>query len=685
MALEPLTLDDCHLLKRYDPDGGAEVVQIYEDCRGALEAIQQHASYMLQNSDLEGLLSKAREKLTQPRYQVGLLGFFQSGKSTTLNRLLGFGIDDLQAPAKEGGKGRATTAVPTRVTHRPPGQPDDSRLEYLRKKEVDSLLRELRNMISDLPFSEEPDSIKLVSSIRKEPKFQSMGNTHHQPLRHLFWLLKSLDAGGRNRLSPDDGPRKQERIKYEDRNTIVNHPGEKPDPANVIDETTKKIYLLESVCLTSERCPEDLEIIDLPGLGSVNVKDNLCTESFVQVKDSRVDGALIFCDPFHLDDASVTSFAQKLKEAWGNLTGRAWMCFCQMDRVEPDSLVRIGKDPSLLENMRKFLTDYGFPPNQAVFITNFPDQLKEEARNPEAGLAQLDGKPFNDAWSDLYPNGGIKHLKKVVFEQMPQQVAKGIVRQWTKTLTGLAKNLASDGRVALGQVKEPRALQLGNIALNRLTSGITALQESRELKGRDELRGELEEGLNDLGLDPSALNRHGDLGKYFPMHAKFLQSRMQKHIREMLSDAFSQQCDLIEQAEAGGALDGLPNAKEGLVVAWEDFRTRDRDRYVHIIDDNLFPSFVVNGLFDGLQAHEAPFTGEEYIGVLKEKIGLVSRQAVQALQERMIDHLWRLVDDLRMFLEIDLSQQTAVQDEEFKRQIETFSLKYGQNENGAGK
>src|SRR5947209_7835266 len=107
---EPLIEGDCALLKKFSDQLPPLLAEFNRAVKAGRLLAERFPAELEQEAPRKALhrLAQARTALTTPRFKVGFLGRFQSGKSTTLNNLLGQTISGV-------GAGGACTSIVTRL------------------------------------------------------------------------------------------------------------------------------------------------------------------------------------------------------------------------------------------------------------------------------------------------------------------------------------------------------------------------------------------------------------------------------------------------------------------------------------------------------------------------------------------------------------------------------------------
>lgn len=244
------------------------------------------------------------DRLKSPGFPVAFLGAFSAGKSTIINAILG---EDILPQAT-----KSFTAIPTLISR---GSPQRAVIHYLGEAEreelknlyVEEISKELRRPIADYLKLERSELLRrLESDIDQHVK--QLGTFGKQK---FFDELKILIKGWK-KLNGDI-----KEIKLED---LPHYVTEDYDDVLFVDKA--------ELFLTHADIPENITLVDLPGLGVVNPRHRKVTKSYVE-NDAKA--FVISMKVFHLLEGEEIELLAEINSQRQKVLQRAFWAINQWD------------------------------------------------------------------------------------------------------------------------------------------------------------------------------------------------------------------------------------------------------------------------------------------------------------------------------------------------------------------
>lgn len=427
MSLPILKPDDCRFMRSEHVERYNRIAAFLEKCREPLSDQGQEESVQV----LEARMQALADKMSLDRFRIGFIGPSQVGKSFTVANFLGVSRDESPTPE---GKGEAMTSAPTRVRRAAPGTtgPGRVQLHYMLRDEFRTRVNNICTHpdLAYLEITPHHDPARILEAVRSVRDRVRPGD-----LKTYQYLIRVLQSGIRygTWLAETEAGRKSVAGSYENRRLYV--ADEYPDaPEN------QHLLLKEVVIdLASDVLPEDLEIIDLPGMGTLRKSDDEVTRAFLP----QLRGAFIFQKCHQLDEGAVGTLLNALHvEYKEKLQGRIWYVVTFLDNLNP-AQVKAGQD-TILDLIGKRIELYGLRADRNVLLVGNeyyqeivrkgPDGRKRSPGETEHGWRQGPGgvpEPIEsmsrpEALSKLYTEvlktGGIPLLREVATTQVRNSV-----------------------------------------------------------------------------------------------------------------------------------------------------------------------------------------------------------------------------------------------------------------------
>jgi len=639
-----LTSQACPLLQKHG--GGADdLVQLFN--KAANELLQLKA-----DAELGGLfrtpefqreivtaLTAVRGEMVRQRYTVGFIGLSQAGKSTSVNNILAEEVC-------KSGSGVATSSQPARLL-RSAGRSLD--VIYLRTEDYE---RRRLKLAQEIGLASPGADAELLEQIKNDSVFAEVYDKPRLKKDREF-LAQFIHAANKHRdyLLPEG--KIQDRLPYDDRMKYTTHSKEGgPNQTLLLKEA---VFHLDLATI-----PDELEICDLPGLGSERTIDDIVTFEYLP----DLNGTLLFVNAaMNLKDVSLTNAINKVRKVFeGDISGRAWIVFTKLDGLT-DNYFRPGTD-NIFAGVMDILKDQQIPATQVCFVSNelFKEVASEPTENKLAYAAkrmkQTAAKPIPEtcppdlvpAWEALLADGGIGRVRSLITSEVGRSLAGQIRADVIKRLGRFEKDLAhriaaEKTRVAGGsqlyeKVGTCRAVVMDLArSLVDQPSGFGMLQQAEEFRSR--LRGFLDNPETKrvlAAIDPAKLPGE------FTMHTRILSQTFKTELSTRIIDP--------TYAQLAGRLDDLPkvpiNGHATCRDAWQTFREEDRAAEAWATE---LPDFGGREMLDWLTyaaANDDTITGLVYQDMMGEKINAVVHQTMHLLRGRLKDRLNGIVQELEL-------------------------------------
>jgi GTPase Era involved in 16S rRNA processing len=294
------------------------------------EAYDAAAPYLGVTDDFKHFVNRKRtwlERLKSPEFPVAFLGAFSAGKSTIINAVLG---DDILPQAT-----KSFTAIPTLIRK---GRADRAVIHYLDESQRDELKNLYVEEISkELRKSSDAyrklDKSELLGALEKDIEYykSQFGSFNKQK---FFDELKALIKGW-NKLG---GAVKEITL------------AELPD---YVTEDYEDVLFVDQaeVFLKNVNIPENVVLVDLPGLGVVNPRHRKVTKSYVE-NDAKA--FVIAMKVFHLLEGEEIELLAEIHGQRKRVLQRAFWTINQWDVLSGQ------QKKEELANFAQKIEDYGF-------------------------------------------------------------------------------------------------------------------------------------------------------------------------------------------------------------------------------------------------------------------------------------------------------------------------------------
>ena len=598
-------------------------------------------------AEVRGELSRLADVMTKKRFFIGFIGPSQVGKSATVCNLLS--VDEENAPTPQGSSG-PTTSVPTRTVPKPPGPGVENSisLHYFSKAEFLKRVCAICDLVK-IRFDED------LSQIREAAVLKQQENPHFKAA-DMEVLLKLIDAA----LAFTEVLEKEGRVEqgvWKDRRIYATH-----------QNTPSKYTLLREVSIefVTDAVSPEVEMIDLPGIDVDKGSDARLTLAFVQ----DLDGAFMFQQGQQVKSASIATLAEKMREFHGRTLGeRIWMVVTRCDALnELQTQGPRDRDdqPTMFCHLAELMKQQGIKGGNVHFVGNeyYHQRLKEglgethrasdalASRYPTVLQFEADGRPIipercarNEGqvapWGQFVLNGGIPALRETMQTKVADSVREQTRLKITQRIVGVIDKLTGALQAAEQQ------------------SGMTV----EEMMRAAHWSGELDRMADEIVRDPkysqdAATAIAATLGVVISNWGKPTRGGLAENHKNLagmlthagLHEATDQTAKVVKlvkgelekrsQSQPPPKATGLPTPVEHWSTVAASFLDLGKTA-----DGQPFRGPI----FDGIREDSNPVTeggqqmgADDYLAVMRSKVGRVSRVFVSRLVHEMQGHIHRL-------------------------------------------
>jgi hypothetical protein len=659
--------NDCPLLPENRKSG---LIDAVNDVSSKLEELKTNAngmeSFIEEIKEYDERLGIIKTKITRKFYRVGFLGTTQAGKSTTFNNILN--VSKANAPAKSG-VGDATTAAPSRLRR---CNPDQIGLYVNFMNASDFEIRKKR-LVKHLNLSEiltEKELIDLCRDYRK--KLKNGDIIPGISLVNILSLETLLLSKKENHTRLQNGiTRTRIEANYNDRENYLNHINN--NNTEPIPSEKRLIWEVE-INFPNEVLPSNIEILDLPGLGSGKYHDDCVTLDILEkTGEEGLDGALVFIRSIQQNNDSVNKVLETLQNTWGRrFKGRVWLVFSQFDALTEE---HINNNPNWFDETKKICNDYNIPQNCIFFTGNIvysriqtylketptvdQNTIFEIARTGTIHNLPLDAKPFTDTierfnagnqpinfkpvLENYYLNGGIEYLRNAIINDLSKMIGEEVADD----VQNLTKLLRSDIESSL-RILERRRNQTNEDLKNANTCSKQMHNIVRTIKkGMPEFKEattKIRNSLQASALEHALVDDLADMVPdqipvRFPVIAKVLDN---KACNLLIDEGVDRIYNSIKTQIQDLPIFPICN-HDSIQLAWQHFQNNDSDAPSWKED---VPVFNQPELINAITGAANPLDGDQFKILLENKMDVVTLVSMFRLQERVMTHLGKINRDL---------------------------------------
>jgi cellulose biosynthesis protein BcsQ len=578
------------------------------------------------------------ERIQKHRCRIGLFGPPQSGKSTTVNHLLG--VPHAAGPTLAGA-GAACTGNVTRVYAKPPDQQPVCTLVFLTPAEFEERRRALCRLLEFDPHQGLPELIREVRSrIEQGPRAERGSKGTAASCAAFLRFLTSAQTYAASHSEP----RRIESVEYARR-------GEFLTPVQGNQPSAKLLLREVAIGFPTSAIPAEVDLLDFPGADYTRLTHGEVPESLL----AGIDAALVFQRIDQLQSPEAEKWIAKLWPVLG--PGRIRIVFTMLHTVPPEH--REGNDGTLLDALVQVLDRHSIPHGDALLLSNLfyqrlqaaPDHKpNEELYRTILHLDVKGGQPVLPAGFARQPalcevyrrfleDGGIGDLRRGLarmVETIEEDRSAGAARE--------LRPLANEVAELLELAKERAAMNIEDVAAvlaweGKVRALVTRIDRDRaivEVPGRAleaKLRARFQrlrpDSDHDYGYFPAEelLQRHRTIGRV--LAAEAVSTARYETLPGMWEKVKKALRDAIEAADLQEV--HLPSGL-GPLAALDEACKKDQahpGEYAAVLD-----SLRGEELFDGNFSF-----GPEYSQVIERKIAVVVAEAAHLMAQRIKEQL----------------------------------------------
>lgn len=653
-SLAPITIEQCRLL---DPKNDQDLVDQYNRAVQIAEEIRRQFGIDSLNSGVVKKLSSVGEVLTRPRYSIGAIGVTGSGKSTTINSILGVTrIED--RPVPEAAVGANTTATMTRLRN---ASQNELTLTYLTRQEFDEKRKYLCSIVG---FPPEMDDDDILRELPRHIEKATAGLLVHpdearkverdDPVR-LEKLLTARKHHGS--LLGEESPTVKHlgAEGYCDRRRYLAY-GPDEHPAN-------GLLNYAQIGLNNANLPEELEIFDLPGPGAMNSVDVWTTRRSL----NELNGVLWFVSVQDLGKAAMHNVVVDLVKKFGErFAPRVWVVFTKWDTLTAGVLHGDGES-SIFGNIGKLVEDLRMQASQVKFFSyefvgldvdsvkqRLCFKLGSDSHEPR-GLKNY--PEFRDTYDFLLEEGGVSELRRLILETLPAEVRESTRDFAVQDLSDIIRELERHRTTLQRRHNATKEQRAQFIAANASAlRAVDAIQRDKDLlhttaaKTQKKLYSQFVRLFDPNGDGRQAkanVARAGDIPRYFRLAAEQLEELLDSETQDRIKEAYEKYSPCFEGQDVPVLHCDSPSA------LWNELQIQDESdpswrgvQFPHFADDQMFRY--------GEYADLAK--GDVFWEMMCEKITLTSQQSAYAVYSR----LWQRAKEVQQALfELCLPQNST--------------------------
>lgn len=626
-------------------------------------------------------LNSIRESMGRDRLRIGMIGPSQVGKSTTIANLLK--VHESEGPTPTGGIGAACTSVATRVRPVAFGSKPSIQLKYLNEEQYRERITKVRDKLG---IASSLDGESLIQECKKRLSEKITSSTLTD--RFMIQLIQAAKAFPQllQKGEAEEGD-------YEKRSIYLSR----------TDEISKYVLLREVIIdFPTNELSSELELIDLPGLGTAAYFDDIVTEQLLP----ELDGAFIFQSALkHLNDGSVVRLIDLLRKNHGRRLGeRTWFVTAGFDSLTTKQLFGVdGK--TIFDTLKDFMLNQNVKPHRAILtgnhvyqalvfdanqqnLTEFP-QLNQRLVNRviNSGLKvdidfqwDEEGQPvvpvlFKNhpelipAYEAVMKNGGIGHFHEVINKDVVDSIKAEINLETKERLSRLSERLRNrikmvqeSGAMSIEDIVEAAewSAAINGVVLKSLTTQPHIYEEKTEW-----LQTELK---NYLDRVQSEDLRTDTVGQIHQRNCKTLSTKMMTCIKSCIDDIFSKSDALMKQvALTRNVLSTGSKEHRDPYKWWQEKITTTLQSVKDNPNDPVYTKF-----FKGFSQPELKLEGDseffpvaDYKSIMNRKIDVIVFQSIGTILMLIINSLKEVSTALQTLQDVQ-GDEIQVDDQDFE-------------------
>ena len=326
-----LTLENCSLLERQQSHLLNFFNLVYSIANCEDERLRRHFRLNAEFSSKDGgsrsldeTLQEIAATLKRDRYSIGFVGPFQVGKTSAVNRVMAVRL------LAEGGTGACTSiATVVELQQSPSAEPEFSVRYFSRQQLQRRFSGVARRGESPCPVISLPERGSVDFNTLKKWATQLQSSDSDFLLR----LVTQYHQAPENLLDSQSSwfPCRDSKELEQRLDRLVQYRGDVAPNSDVqfpllVREVVVRIY--------SPNVPKGLELVDLPGLGTIHSYDTELTKAYVR----ELDGLLLFSESGKTENENLPELLEELKRSRSSLAGRVYRIVTKVDQSGKENL-----------------------------------------------------------------------------------------------------------------------------------------------------------------------------------------------------------------------------------------------------------------------------------------------------------------------------------------------------------
>ncbi|MCA9073308.1 MAG: dynamin family protein, partial [Planctomycetaceae bacterium] len=309
-----------------------EVFEWIESCLEPKNVAQPGPSNRPERKGLRPRLEAIRTELSCPKYRVGVAGRFQVGKTSSINTVLEHQL------LSEGKTAASCTSVVTIVDLHPTPRKPAFQVKYFSQEEIRRRYEEIagKSEFAGCPVRNLPEPNQAPAAV--EQLRQWVETQVNEELKNDAEFLRAVladYASGSQFLDEELDPIECDDEKHleESLSRIVTY-GAEDISADEVGVLYPLLIKHVKVLVHLPDLTSTLELVDLPGLGTVRTYDSTLTNGYVQ----ELQGLLLFVESKRQNASELRELVQSFRHAHREMSGRLWAVISQMDEANVNQL-----------------------------------------------------------------------------------------------------------------------------------------------------------------------------------------------------------------------------------------------------------------------------------------------------------------------------------------------------------
>lgn len=627
------------------------------------ETVKGQENYSQFIKSYETRLNNIRSIMTRKYYRVGFLGMTAAGKSTTFNNILKVTNED--APAQSGGGG-ATTAAPSRL-RRSQGDTPTLLLNFMTEDNYEKRKQDLATHM-DLGGLNEDEILQKCNEFKNHIYEHGIPFQRNANIDNII-PLESLILS--KRKYPDrvvlGKKRHTKEADYQDRSIYLNHSIQPNDGIRKPDIAENRLLWEVEINLPNKVLPNNLEMLDLPGLGATRHIDTCVTRDIIQNPgEERLDGALIFINSGTLGDNNVPMALTDLQSAWQNrFRGRVWAVCTKFESLT--TYHYSNKDPktNFFPEIKRISDQYDIPDDCVFFVSNTvynaineaasKNNIEEKERieiatkktqtgyEPTSQIYQdifASFPGFSEAIRQFYLNGGIDYLRSAIVDRLSRMIGKEVADDVRKQIGSAGSEI--DSRINTAKRSNSQTeidRKNANVCQGKVRGILIDVKSG--MKEFETVTRDLRLGMKNKAQEITHVE---DLGQIQIHEIKDCFGPLARNLDEQTKNLFTDKCVETVYRTIENHLACLPQfpicQADSIQEAWANWKKEDAE---YSNWENEIPKFYNKSIIEEVVKDLQPLG---FKTIVENKMDAVTLISMFRLKERVKKHLQKMNDEL---------------------------------------